>query len=157
MADTTVLTREVEDFVRAHLAEQHGQAFGKRFLVLRTGGKHEFDAVSEDGSIIASIKAHSGRTSGGNIPSGKIFACIAELYYLSLANAPTRLLVLTNPQFFEIFKRKMREAVVDGVAIEHIPLSAELQNKVDLVVEKASQEMSHAREVAEAEVETEIT
>jgi len=155
MADTTVLTREVENFVRSRLAERHGQTFGKRFLPLRPGGKHEFDAVSEDGSIVASIKAHSGRTSGGNIPSGKILACVAELYYLSLADAPTRLLVLTNPQFLEIFKRKMRGTLVDGVGIKHVPLSAELQSKVDLVVKKASREMSPA--AAEAEVESEIT
>jgi hypothetical protein len=153
MANTTFLAGEVEKFVRAELAKNYRQPFTKKFLALQPGGKHEFDAVSEDGSIVASIKAHSGLTSGGKLPS--ILACIAELYYLTLADAPTRLLVLTNPQFFEIFKRKTLGAVTGGVSIELIPLPAEMQAKVDVVVKEASREMSQG--VVEAAVETEIT
>jgi len=155
VADTTYLTKTVEEFIRAHLADSCGQPFRKRFLDLRPGGKHEFDAVSEDGTIVASIKAHSGLTSGGKAPSGKILACLAELYYLTLVDAPTRLLVLTNPLFFEIFKRKTVGAVADGLTIELVPLPTEMQAKVDSVVREASREMSPA--AAEAEVETEIT
>ena len=66
VADTRYLTKEVEDFVRAGLRQRHGIEFSKRKLRLTTEGEHEFDAVSADGKIVASIKAASARTSGGD-------------------------------------------------------------------------------------------
>jgi hypothetical protein len=42
---------------------------------------------------------------------GKIRGAIAELYWLSLADASTKLLVLTNPEFFEILTRGMANAL----------------------------------------------
>jgi hypothetical protein len=37
---------------------------------------------------VVNIKTSSGLTSGGNIPSGKINGCIADLYYLSCSTRP---------------------------------------------------------------------
>ena len=142
MADTTYLTREVEDYVRSELARQTGQSFTKSRITLRTGGSHEFDAVSVDATVVASIKSASGKTSGGNVPSGKINDCLAELYYLSLVGAPTRFLVLTTPEFFEIFAKKTQGAVAEGIEIICIRLPPEMQAKVDAVKYEASQEVS---------------
>ena len=155
MADTRYLTKEVEDFVRLRLRQLHGTEFSKRKLSLTTGGKHEFDAVSTDGDIVASIKATSGRTSGGNLPQGKFNNAIAELYYLNLVKAPTRILVLTNADFRGLLVRKLQGAIAPGVSIEYIPLSVEIQAEVDKVVRAASDEMSRqaaAEIVAEAEI-----
>jgi hypothetical protein len=79
MANTSLLRREVEDYVRDVLAKRHDQHFKPRRLRLRSGGAHEFDAVSADGQIIVSIKSASGLTAGGKDPSGKIKDGIAEL------------------------------------------------------------------------------
>jgi hypothetical protein len=117
MADTRFLTKEVEDFVRLGLQQLHGTEFSKRQLSLTTGGKHEFDAVSADGRIVASIKATSARTSGGNLPQGKFNNAIAELYYLSLVEAPTRVLVLTNSDFRDLLIRKIPGALAPGISI----------------------------------------
>lgn len=78
MANTLYLKRVVEDVVRQHLAQQFGVPFESRELTLVTGGTHEFDAVSEDGRVVASIKSTSGKTSGGKLPSGEIRAAQAE-------------------------------------------------------------------------------
>jgi len=61
-----------------------------------TGGAHEFDAVSDDLSIVPAIKAAGGRTASARIPSGKIKNAEAELYYLTLVPAEVRLLVLAS-------------------------------------------------------------
>ena len=60
MADTRYLKSIVEDHVRTWLAEEFGQPFKSLFLTLGgvqgTPRTHEFDAVSEDGTIICSIR-----------------------------------------------------------------------------------------------------
>lgn len=145
MADTTYLTREVEDYVRSELAQRFDQPISKARIKLRTGGSHEFDAVSSDGTVVASVKSASGRTSGGRAPAGKIKDSIAELYYLSLVEAPTRLLVLTTPEFFDIFRRTTEGAVADGIEVVCIPLPPEMQQQVDAVKRKASEEVSPRR------------
>ena len=158
MADTMYLRRAVEDYVRDQLAKEFGQAFTAEFLALRPGGRHEFDAVSADRSVVASVKSASGLTSGGNIPNGKINDCLAELYYLSLVEAPLRRLVLTTPAFFDIFTRRTVGAVSSDIAVMCVPLPPDIQAKVDSVVRAASREVTRAAAAAAiaSEVEAQL-
>jgi hypothetical protein len=142
MADTSYLRYKVEPFVRDRLTERFAQIFRSKSVSLTTGGTHEFDAVSEDGSIVVGIKAASGLTSGGRVPSGKLNNAIAELYYLSLVDAPTRILVLTTPSFYALMIKKVKGALIPGIQIECIELSPEMQAEVDKVVKAASAEVS---------------
>lgn len=142
MADTTYLRYAVEPYIRERLAERFKQSFAPKPVHLITGGKHEFDAVSADDSIIVGIKAASGMTSGGRVPSGKLNNAIAELYYLSLVAAPTRILVLTTPTFYALMIKKVKGALAPGIAIECIELPNEMQIEVDKVVKAASAEVS---------------
>lgn len=142
MANTSYLTTVVEEAVRAALAERHGVAFAKRRMPLLPGGLHEFDAVAENGSIIASIKAASGRTAGGKVPSGKIKDSIAELYYLSLVQAPRRLLVFTSAEFHEILTRTLRDKIAPGIEVVHIPLPPDVEAEMVRVQQVASVEVT---------------
>lgn len=126
MADTTYLRRVVETYVRDQLAAEFRQPFSPMFLALQPGGRHEFDAVSEDRRVVASIKAASGLTASGRKPSGKIKDCIAELYYLALVEAPIRRLVLTTPAFFAIFAKATVGAVAQGIDLVCVPLPREM-------------------------------
>jgi hypothetical protein len=159
MANTSYLKNVVEPHIRTVLADRHGVAFTAQFLELRSGGRHEFDAVSSDGRVIASIKSASGLTSGRKKPSGKIKDCIAELYYLSLVDAPERVLVLTTPAFYDIFAKDMLGKVAEGITIECIPLPPDMQAEVDKVVKAASDEVSPeaAKRAIAAEIEAEAT
>lgn len=141
MANTAFLRYTVEPWVRQRLAETYGQSFSPRVLRLNPGGTHEFDAVSADESVVAGIKSNSGLTSGGNHPTGKVATCLNEVYYLTQVSAPTRLLVLTNPQFHAIFTRVTTGAIADGVEVVLVPLPAEMQQEVDRVTKRASREM----------------
>jgi hypothetical protein len=158
VANTTYLRREVEAYVRARLGDEFQQPFTADFLPLRPGGRHEFDAVSSDRSVVASVKSASGLTSGGRVPSAKIKDCVAELYYLSLIEAPVRRLILTTPAFFEIFVKRTQGAVAEGIDVVCMPLPAEIQEQVDLVVREASREVTPvaASAAVAAEIETEV-
>lgn len=144
MANTALMKTLVEPYVRMQLQEEYGQPFGQKFLDLPGGAKHEFDAVSADGSIVTSIKSNSGLTSGGRRPGGKILACYAELYYLQQIDAPTRLLVLTNPDFYEIFARDSRGKLVPGLDLKLVQLPADIQEQIREVTDAASAEMAQS-------------
>ena len=141
MAKTTFLKVEVENWIRKHLFELHGQPFRSALLKLQPGGNHEFDAVSEDDQIVCSIKTSSGLTSGGNIPQGKLTSCITEIYYLNLIQAQSSQLILTNEEFFRIFQKTTEGKIAEGVVITHLGLPPQMQLKVDEVIRKASDEM----------------
>lgn len=145
MANTAMLRYKVEPVIRGQLQERFGQAFSSRVLPLPGGAAREFDAVSEDETVVVSIKTSSGLTSGGNVPGGKINGCIADLYYLSLISAPTRWLVLTNADFFGIFTRRMLGALPDGVEVKLMPLPPDLQAEVDEVIREASNEIDRGK------------
>lgn len=142
MANTRYLRETVEAWVRQRLEDEHCQRFSAEVLRLGPGGSHEFDAVSEDGSIVCSIKSNSGLTSGRKHPTGKVATCLNEVYFLTLVSAPTRKLILTNPSFYEIFRRTTTGQIAPGIQVVLVPLPPEIQAEVDRVTKEASDEMS---------------
>lgn len=141
VADTSYLRYTVEPWVRDQLSQRYNLGFESRRLILSPGGTREFDAVSEDLSVVASIKAHSGLTSGGRNPSAKISSALLEVYFLSLIEPQRRLLILTNPDFYEIFTKRTIGQVPDSISVELITLPSTMQVVVDQVTSKASEEM----------------
>ncbi len=97
---------------------------------------------------MASIKANSGLTSGGNHPTGKVATCLNEVYFLTLVTAASRLLILTNPEFYGIFTRTTSGQIAEGVRVELLALPPEMQAAVDGITRRASEEMG--REVVAA-------
>jgi hypothetical protein len=142
MADTRLMKQEVESYVRNYLSGKFGVPFAPRKVKLVTGGLHEFDAVSEDGRIVAAIKSAGGKTVGGKNPSGKIKAAIAELYFLTLVEAPKRFLILTSPAFLDILSRELEGRLAKGVDLKLVELPLTLQQKVSKVQAIASYEVS---------------
>ena len=140
MANTAAL-QEAIDWARGELGRRYAVPFDKSTVRLRTGGQRSFNAVAGDGSIVATVLNSSGATSGGKKPVGKIRSAIAELYFLSLTDAPQRLLVATNAEFLEYLENATAGALVDGVRLEHVQLPAELAARVADVTTAASREM----------------
>jgi hypothetical protein len=137
MADTRILKSKVEDYVREWLKQKFGQPFQAKLLVLSgvqgTPKTHEFDAVSQDGKIICSIKTASWKTSGGNRGSGKIQGAYTELYFLNLVQAREKYLVLSDPEFFRCFTQDCTGRLALGTALLHCSLSAALCAEVDAI------------------------
>jgi hypothetical protein len=75
--------------------------------------------------------------------------CIAELYFLSLVRAPTKLLILTSPEFHELFLRGMKDKIAPGIEVVPMPLPAEIQAKVAAVQRAASDEIQPVLDASE--------
>ena len=63
MADSTISAKGVENWIRNEfLTKKYGQTFAKRKLGVQSGAEIEFDAVSEDGTIVCIISTSSVKT-----------------------------------------------------------------------------------------------
>jgi hypothetical protein len=137
MADTRILKSKIEECVRNWLEVKFGQPFHSRFLALSSvEGKprtHEFDAVSEDDTIVCSIKTASWKTSGKKRGSGKVQGAYTELYFLDHVQASQKYLVLTDSEFTECFRRETAGRLGVGLSLLHCPLSPELCREIDAV------------------------
>lgn len=101
MADTRTQI-EVEDWVRRNWMPSHfGTKFSRERLVLRSGGVFDFDAVSEDQSIVATISTSASKTSGGKHAVGKIFKLRSDMLFLTMVEAKRRVIVLTERDMYD--------------------------------------------------------
>lgn len=141
MASTSALQEAIE-WVRGELAREVGVSFSKDLVGLTTGGSRRFNAVAADRSVVATVMNSSGATSGGKKPVGKIRGAIAELYYLSLIDAPQRQLIVTNAEFHDYLLHELDGALAPGILVRHVALPPELAERVAGVTADASQEMT---------------
>ena len=96
MADTRIQL-EVEDWVRRNWMSSHfGMRFSRERLALRSGGVFDFDAVSEDLSVVATISTSGSKTSGGKSAVGKILKLRSDMLFLTMVEAKRRLVILTG-------------------------------------------------------------
>jgi hypothetical protein len=106
MADTRIQL-EVEDWVRRNWMPTH---FGKKFfrerLKIRSGGVFDFDAVSEDTSVVATISTSGSKTSGMKHAVGKILKLRSDMLFLTMVEAERRVIVLTEPDMFDQCKKE---------------------------------------------------
>jgi hypothetical protein len=101
MADTRVQL-EVEDWVRQQWMLQHfGVKFYRERLKIRSGGVFDFDAVSADKSIVATISTSGAKTSGGKYAVGKILKIRSDILFLTMVEAERRVVVLTERDMYE--------------------------------------------------------
>jgi len=96
MADTRVQL-EVEDWVRREwMPRQFGQRFRRERVLLTSGGVFDFDAVSEDNTVVATISTSGGTTSSGKLAVGKLLKIRSDMLFLMLVKAQRRIVVLTE-------------------------------------------------------------
>jgi hypothetical protein len=109
MADSTITTKEVENWIRSEfLPRKYHQAFAKRKLGVQSGAQIEFDAVSEDGNIVCIISTIPGKTTDGK-PDSDVLAKIREkaLWTISLNEKPENIvLVYTDKSMGELLKEE---------------------------------------------------
>ncbi len=106
MANTTIQGK-VEKWVRDEWMPVHfGLPFHKARLQLSSGGFFEFDAVSADKAIVASISTSTGVTSGGKYPVGKVHKLRADILFLTLAPAKRRIMILTEADMHAICRKE---------------------------------------------------
>jgi len=100
VADTRIQL-EVEDWVRRYwMPKQYGTKFSRERLTLRSGGVFDFDAVSEDHSIVATISTSGSKTSGGKHAVGKILKLRSDMLFLTMVEAQHRVIILTEQDMY---------------------------------------------------------
>lgn len=142
MANTNELKNVIEPYVRGRLTDKYGKSFEERevSLKLKTGGRHRFDIVSQDHTIVGGIKATSLREDGG-VGAGAIKSIFTELYFLSIVEAKKKILILTNKGFYDLFKRRSAGKILPDTEVIYCQLPKDLGDKVAGIHKMASGEI----------------
>jgi hypothetical protein len=143
MADTRIQL-EVEDWVRRNWMEtQYGTRFSRERLWLRSGGVFDFDAVSEDRYIVATISTSGAKTSTGKYAVGKILKLRSDMLFLTQVDTKRRIIVLTERDMCDQCNKEFAAGRVPK-EIEFVcaDISADLRARLVEGREKASGESS---------------
>jgi hypothetical protein len=128
MPNSYFVKQEIEPYVHAQLKKEFQCEFSKLHMPLTTGGYHEFDAVSDNGEIVASIKSIGGKTKSGKFAAANYLACVAELYFLSLVHADQRFLVLTDSEMHKQLENRLiaKNRLASGIDLKLVQLPDDL-------------------------------
>ncbi|MFA5155038.1 MAG: hypothetical protein WC453_01245 [Patescibacteria group bacterium] len=142
MANTKILSQLIEPYVRERLREKIGCEFYNKDIKLKlvTGGSHKFDIVSLDKNIIGDIKSHQTRENG-RAGVGSVKSIYFDIYMLSLVKAKRKILVLTNKNFYNFFKRISTGKTPLDIEIMLIELPDDIKTKAKTVHNIASKEI----------------
>jgi hypothetical protein len=144
MADTRV-QGIIENWVRyAWMPVEFGRGFEKKKCKLVSGGFFEFDAVSEDGAIVACISTSQCRTARGKHAVGKVMKLRSDMLWLSeAADVSRRLLVLTEEDMLD-YCQKQRAAgrLPRCIELVGVPLPPDLAAQLVEARRNASVEVS---------------
>lgn len=142
MADTRFLKTRIEQHVCKWLGSRFpNHDFHGCRIALRSGYRFEFDAVSEDESIVAAILSNRPRTRTGGVNTGAVRKALLDMcYLLAVPGNPTRLMVFTDAKFREDMVGQARRLGDGGVLMEFCPLPPDLAREREAVLNHASQE-----------------
>ena len=143
MADTRIQLK-VEDWVRREwMPEQYGRKFSRERVALTSGGVFDFDAVSHDGTVVANISTSGSKTRTGNHAVGKMLKVRSDVYFLLLAKADRKLVLLTELDMHEQWLREAdRGRVPDSIEFVHVKLPETLDAELRTARGRASAEVS---------------
>jgi len=123
---------------------QYGSKFSRERLPLRSGGVFDFDAVSEDHSIVATISTSGARTSGGNHGSGKILKLRSDMLFLTMVDAKRRVMILTERDMCDRCEKEAAGGrVPKEIEFVCVPIPDELRTRLVAARLKASGEFSN--------------
>lgn len=143
MADTRTQL-EVEDWVRREwLPAKFQQPFRRERIKLSSGGVFDFDAVSQDDTIVVTVSTSSGLTAGGKNPAGKLNKIRSDMYFLLLAPAQQRIVVLTEKDMYDLCQKEVNGGRVDkSIQFLHVLIPSELADRLKDAKARASREVS---------------
>lgn len=138
---------DVEKWVReTWLADEFGRTFRAERLRLVTGGYFNFDAVSDDDSIVANISTCNAFTAGGRGAAAKIQKLRADMLFLLMADVQKRFIVLTEKDMFDLCQREKENGrVPPEIEFLHAPLPPQQAGELLKAKRIASAEVSPRR------------
>jgi hypothetical protein len=109
MVDSTIASKDIENWIRNEfLSRKYGQAFSKRKLDVQSGAQIEFDAVSEDGTIVCIISTSPVKTEDGQFDTNALTKVREKtLWTISLNEKPeTIVFACTDKLMLELVKKE---------------------------------------------------
>lgn len=141
MANTREL-KKVSEYAIRRVTEILEISLERRSIRIGNVKLKTFDGVSSDRKIVVKVINHGGFTSGNNKPNAKIRNTFAECYFLSLTEALDKYLVMTNPEFYHIFKEESIGLLEsNNIKLLLVELPEEYLSIVSRVTRQASEEM----------------
>lgn len=142
MADTRKIKTVIEPSVRNWLSKQFpGHRFAEKPVQLLSGGSYVFDAVAEDGSIVAAILCNRAATRTGRENTGGVRKALTEVGYLKGVPAEvTKVMVFTDDGFCQVIRRRAGRLGMDGIQMIVCKLPPELEALLREILDKASYE-----------------
>ena len=148
MANTKVQV-EAEKWIRENeLPRLYNQTFRQRGLLLRSKGEFKFDAVSDDGNIVAAISTSGGVTASGKLAVAKLMKIRSDAYwFLMLAQKPKQmLLVFTDQSMIDLISNEKKKGrFPPELEIVKVSLPPDIQEKLIASQKIASDEVSPRR------------
>jgi hypothetical protein len=143
MADTRCQV-ECEDWVRREwMPAVFGQPFYRERVQLTSGGVFDFDAVSSDKTIIASISTSGSRTASGKYATGKMMKLRSDILYLLMTNAVRRLVILCETDMYERCQQELAAGrLPKEIEFLHVPLPDALAVRLFAARQIGSDEVS---------------
>jgi|ERR1039458_2807118 hypothetical protein len=131
MADTRVQL-EVEDWVRRDwMPGVFGEQFYRERVRLSSGGVCDFDAVSADKKIVAAISTSGALTATSKYAVGKMLKIRSDMYFLLLAHAERRVVVLTEKDMHtQCMKEVAGGRVPSTIEFMHAQIPEELNSRL---------------------------
>jgi hypothetical protein len=146
MADTRCQV-ECEDWIRREwMPAVFKQPFYRERVQLTSGGVFDFDAVSADQTIIASISTSGSRTASGKHATGKMMKLRSDILYLLMTKATRRLVILCETDMYDCCQRELAAGrLPKEVEFLHAPLPNDLAERLFAARQIGSNEVSPFR------------
>ena len=123
-----------------------GQPFYRERMPLNSGGVFDFDAVSADKTIVASISTSGARMASGKPAVGKLLKLRSDMLFLMLSEAPRNVLVLSEADMHALCLRERESGRVPReIEFVHAPLPGELATRLVAARKLSSDEVSPRR------------
>ena len=142
MINTPGIKTDIEPAVRDWLNQEFDDTtFAQRQVRFTAGGSCVFDAVSQDGRIVAAIifdRANAGtkkETSGG---LKKAFTVLEQLK--NVGRDTIRMVVFTDLDLLNLVQRRVSRLGVGGIKLLVCPLSPDKKNLLDQIMDAANNE-----------------
>ena len=133
MADTKAQI-EAEKWIREeYLPKKYGQSFRQKNLDLQSRTQSKFDAVSDDGEIVAVLCTSTGYDPNGKVDTDKLMKVRSDaLRFLMLEAKPQkRLMLFTDPSMIDLVKdEKKKGRFPSELEILRVKLPSDLAARV---------------------------
>jgi hypothetical protein len=115
----------------------------------------DFDAVSDDGKIVASISTSASKTVSGKYGAGKTMKIRSDLYFLLLVEAERKVVIFTEQDMMDHFKQEVEGGRVPSeIEFVFAEIPDDLRRRLEKAREKASKEVTPSAQGSVREAES---